>query len=434
MSGQNNNRRRTCANLILEMLEFRVVPTGGIGFDSASRVLSIIGSNGNDSAEVRQQGKNIIVSVNSGFNRLSRTMSSAAVSRIVFTGAAGNDSFTNLTAIPVRADGGSGNDVLRGGSAADEMIGGGGNDHLFGKEGNDTINAGAGNDMVDAGAGSDFVGGGLGDDSLMAGLGNDSLNAGEGDDFMDGGLGTDHLVGGDGLDHEIDAQDNFADGDINGDGYDNDYDYMDILYESPGTISAYADDASVAPTIALVTQRVREALRIPADATGLRVRVAKDQFGGLVSGVWRYMTSDKIQVWAKWCQPAGDPSGLQLFVDYSYTGPHGSSVADYSNPANYVVSQENRIYAGYLSGPVTFVNWLPGQAVGFAYWAPNEQATGFPAPIEQLKAALRSLPNFSSFGDSFYGNLSNNAGFKGVQPVLGLLRTINRVNQSWYRR
>ena len=146
------------------------------------------------------------------------------------------------------------------------------------------------------------------------------------------------------------------------------------------------------------------------------------------------MTSDKIQVWAKWCQPAGDASGLQLFVDYSYTGPHGSSVADYSNPANYVVSQENRIYAGYLSGPVTFVNWLPGQAVGFAYWAPNEQATGFPAPIEQLKAALRSLPNFSSFGDSFYGNLSNDAGFKGAQPVLGLLRTINRVNQSWYRR
>ena len=256
MSGQNNNRRRTCANLSLEMLEFRVVPTGGIGFDSDSRVLSIVGSNGNDSAEVRQQGKNIIVSVNSGLNRLSRTMSSAAVSRIVFTGGAGNDSFTNLTAIPVRADGGSGNDVLRGGFAADELIGGAGNDHLFGKEGNDTINAGAGNDTVDAGAGSDFVGGGLGDDRLMAGLGNDSLNAGEGDDFMDGGLGTDHLVGGEGLDQEIDAQDNFADGDINGDGYDNDYDYMDILYESPGTLSAYADDASVAPTIALVTQKV----------------------------------------------------------------------------------------------------------------------------------------------------------------------------------
>ena len=434
MSGQNNNHRHTCANLSLEMLEFRVVPAAGIGFDSASRVLYIIGSNGNDSTEVRQQGNNIIVSLNSGSGRLSRTMSSATVSRIVFSGGAGNDSFTNLTAKPVRADGGTGDDVLRGGSANDTLFGGDGNDHLFGKEGNDTINAGADNDTVDAGAGNDSVDGGLGEDSLMAGLGNDSLNAGGGNDILDGGRGTDQLVGGAGFDREVDAQDNFADGDVNGDGYDNDYDSMDILYESPGNLSAYADDASVAPTIALVTDRVREALGIPADDTGLRVRVAKDQFGDRVTGTWRYLTPDKIQVWAKWCQPAGDPSGLQVFVDYSYTGPYSGNAADYSNPANYVVSLESRLYGGYLSGPVTFLNWLPGQPVGFFYSAPNEQATGFPAPIGQLKMALGSVPNFSNVENSFQGNLSNDAGFKGVQPVLGLLRTINRVNQSWYRR
>ena len=207
MPSQNNNRRHVGTNLSLEMLESRDVPTAGIGYDPASRVLSIIGSNGNDSSEVRQQGNNLIVTLNSGSGRLSRTINSATVSWIMFSGGAGNDSFTNLTAKPVRADGGSGDDVLRGGSANDNLLGGDGKDRLFGNVGND---------------------------------------------ILDGGRGTDKLVGGAGLDREVDAQDNFADGDNNADGYDNDHDSLDILYESPGTTSAYAADASVAPTIALV--------------------------------------------------------------------------------------------------------------------------------------------------------------------------------------
>jgi len=423
MPSQNNNRRRVGTNLSLEMLESRDVPTAGIGYDSASRVLSIIGSNGNDSTEVRQQGNNLIVTLNSGSGRLSRTINSATVSRIVFTGGAGNDSFTNLTAKPVRADGGSGDDVLRGGSANDNLLGGDGKDRLFGNVGNDTIDAGAGNDSVD---------GGLGDDILMAGLGNDSLNAGGGNDILDGGRGTDKLVGGAGLDREVDAQDNFADGDNNADGYDNDHDSLDILYESPGTTSAYAADASVAPTIALVAGKVRETLGIPAADTGLRVRVAKDQFGDLVTGVWRYLTPDKIQVWAKWSYPASDPKQIKIFVNYEYTGPYSGNFADYVNPANYAISQENRLYAGYLGGVVIHLSWLPDQPVGFYYSAPGEHATGFPAPIEPLKAALGSLPNFSNGENSFQGNLSKDVGFKGVQPILGLARTINQVNLTWY--
>jgi hypothetical protein len=387
MPSQNNNRRHVGTNLSLEMLESRDVPTAGIGYDPASRVLSIIGSNGNDSSEVRQQGNNLIVTLNSGSGRLSRTINSATVSWIMFSGGAGNDSFTNLTAKPVRADGGSGDDVLRGGSANDNLLGGDGKDRLFGNVGND---------------------------------------------ILDGGRGTDKLVGGAGLDREVDAQDNFADGDNNADGYDNDHDSLDILYESPGTTSAYAADASVAPTIALVDGKVRETLGIPAADTGLRVRVAKDQFGDLVTGVWRYLTPDKIQVWAKWSYPASDPKQLKIFVNYEYTGPYSGNFADYVNPANYAISQENRLYAGYLGGVVIFLSWLPDQPVGFYYSAPGEHATGFPAPIEPLKAALGSLPNFSNGENSFQGNLSKDVGFKGVQPILGLARTINQVNLTWY--
>jgi hypothetical protein len=493
MARQNKNRRRAARKLVhdktlsLEGLESRVVLTAGIGFDSASRVLSIVGSAGNDSAEVRQQGTNLIVSLNSASGRLSRTMSSATVSQIVFTGGTGNDTFTNLTAIASRADGGAGADVLRGGSAADELIGGEGNDQLFGEggndtvnagAGNDTVNAGAGNDTVDAGAGNDSVRGGLGNDRLMGGegtdslqgddgtdsvwggvgddwidgglgndsvfgeagadtllggSGNDSLNAGEGNDRLDGGLGTDQLVGGAGLDRELDMQDRFADGDVDGDGFDNDYDFMDIFYEN-GNPSAYADDATVAATIQSVSVKLRDVLGIPANDTGLRVRVAMNQSGDLVTGVWRYMTPDKIQVWARWSYPASDSAQLKTFVKYQYTGPYSGNVSDYTNPANYVISEENRLYAGYLSGPTSFISWLPGQSVGFSYLAPDEQSTGFPAPIEPLTAALRSLPNFSNVGNSFQGTLSTDVGFKGVQPILGLLRTINQVNQTWYAR
>ena len=462
MSGQNNNRRRTCANLSLEMLEFRVVPTGGIGFNSASRVLSIIGSNGNDSAEVRQQGKNIIVSVNSGLNRLSRTMSSAAVSRIVFTGGAGNDSFTNLTAIPVRANGGSGNDLLRGGFAADELIGGGGNDQLFGGTGNDKINGGEGNDAAWGGIGNDQISGGVGNDKvygdagtdslsggdgndqLSGGAGNDALEGEKGNDWFDGGVGKDNINGGEDLDREVDKGDSFVDGDTDGDGFDNDHDYMDILYEVPGNPRAYADDnsATAAPIIANVAGKVRELLKITAADSGLRVRMQINdgtvtepgRWGDRVTGVWRYLTPDKIQVWGKWSYPASDPSQVNPAVQWRYGGPLLSAeqvlsgdVSDYLNPANYSISEESRLHANYLNGPLTFINWLPGKSADFYYVAPDEQATGFQAPIEALNTALSSFPNFTNNGNSFSGDFSTSPGLPGVQRVLDLLRTINKI-------
>jgi Ca2+-binding RTX toxin-like protein len=267
-------------NLNVEGLEGRIVLAAGIGFDRGSRTVTIVGSGGNDAAEVRQQGPNIIVSLNSALGRFSRMVGSAAVSRIVFTGQAGNDTFTNQTAIVSRADGGAGADVLRGGSAADELIGGDGNDQLFGEGGNDTIDAGRGNDSAFGEAGADtlrgggdddVLSGGKGVDELLGGSGNDSLDAGEGDDRLDGEFGTDRLIGGAGLDREVDAQDRFADGDVDGDGFDNDYDSMDIFYEN-GNPSAYADDATVATTIQSVSVKLQDVLGIPAGDTGPRVQ------------------------------------------------------------------------------------------------------------------------------------------------------------------
>ncbi|MFM7293155.1 MAG: calcium-binding protein [Planctomycetia bacterium] len=456
----------------VESLEGRIVLAAAIGYDRGSRTVSIIGSEGNDAVEVRQQGVNVVVSLRSAAGRLSRTVSAAQVSQIAFSGLAGNDTFTNLTAIASRADGGAGNDVLRGGRGVDRLSGGDGNDQLLGDAGNDTLDGGAGNDaawgdggndLVMGGDGSDQVFGGDGIDNLWGGLGNDQLTGGAGNDalqgeagndWFDGGVGRDAIVGGTGMDMEVDTGDRFADGDTDGDGYDNDYDYMDILYEVPGNPRAYADDnsASAAAIIAPVDGQVRTFLGIPAADSGLRVRVQisggtvtqPGQWGDRVTGVWRYLTPDKIQVWGKWSYPASDPSQVNLAVQWTYGGPYSGNFADYTNPANYYISEESRLYAGYLNGPAGFIiNTLPGSPANFGYSAPSEEAlaywfpgtepaTGSAAPFEAVKAALASLPNFTDMrdSDSFAADFSTSPGFPGVQPVLDVLRTINRIMRA----
>jgi len=398
--------------LDFESLEGRIVLAAAIGYDRASRTVSIVGSEADDSAQVRQQGAKVIVSLQSAAGRSSRVLNVRHVSQITFSGLAGSDTFRNLTAIPSQADGGAGNDVLRGGRGVDRLMGADGNDRIYG------------------GLGNDQLWGGHGDDELHGNTGNDTLQGEESNDWFDGGSGTDQLVGGDGLDVEADTRDRFADGDTDGDGYDNDHDYADILYEPPGNQPFYADDASVAPIIAAVDGQVRSFLSISAADTGLRVRVQASQFGDQVTGVWRYLTPDKIQVWGKWRYPSSDPSQVGLAVQWGYDGPIPGDAADYSNPANYFVSEESRLYGGFLNGPTMFIGWLPGAPADFSYTAPNEQATGFPAPVDALRVALGSLPNFTDDGDGFAADFAIAPGFPGVQPVLDVLRTINRVTRA----
>lgn len=441
-----------------ERLERRTVLAAGIGFDPSTRIVTITGSSAADTAEVRQQGADLVVSLDAGGSQFGRTIPAASVGRILFSGLAGNDTFTNLSTVPCRAVGGGGADVLRGGDASDELLGGAGRDQVFGEGGFDRLWGGTGDDDLAGGRGPDSIwgedgddamhgagggdalSGGKGNDEIRGGAGGDALDAGEGDDRLDGELGVDRLIGGMGLDHESDAQDGFADGDADGDGYDDDYDAFDILFESPGNPRAYADDAAAAPIITAVTTQLRNILQLPAGDDGLQVRVQINdgtvtqpgRFGDLVTGVWRYLTPDKIQVWARWCYPASDPSQLHTFAQYSYNGPYSGDIADYGNPAYYTVSEESRLYAGHLRGATTFVSWLPEERVGFFYSAPNEQATGYPAPIERLTALLGSQPDFAVAGDSFSGSVWAEPGFGGVQPIVDLLRGIEQVNRTWY--
>ena len=79
-----------------------VVAAADNGLDSASGVLSINGLEGDDAVDVREQDMNLVVSLISASGQLSPTMSSATLSQVAFSAAVGNDTFTNLTVVPVR--------------------------------------------------------------------------------------------------------------------------------------------------------------------------------------------------------------------------------------------------------------------------------------------------------------------------------------------
>lgn len=257
-----------------------------------------------------------------------------------------------------------------------------------------------------------------------------------------------------GLDGDMDGDGatNGADGDPDGSGIDDAT--LDILYETPGNPPSFVSDTMVAPIIAEVSSQLRRTLQIRDDDPGLRVRVQigeglagqPGKWGSLITGVWRYWSQDRIQIWAKWAYPINDPSSIVLFARYQYTGPYSGKIEDYSNPLYYVISEESRLYSGYAtapgefslsrmtSSPPVFISWVPGSPAGFYYTAPDEQATGFPPPLAALNAALASFPEFTP-ADAFLGfsgNLSTSQGFPGVDPILSLHRTIRQTNRAWY--
>lgn len=225
---------RTVENMLrVESLEGRIVLTAGIGYDPTSRVLTLTGSEGNDIAEVRQQGRNLSVSLDIGTEILTGTFRTSTVKQIVFNGLGGNDSFANVTAIRCYADGGAGEDVLRGGRAADHLLGGSENDQLFGNGGNDTVDGGDDDDTAYGGAGNDRMSGGLGDDHLFGEDGNDDISGGDDDDSIDGGRGNDTGRGDDGFDQVAGGVGN----DLLTGGVDD-----DLIDGGPGNDREYGDD------------------------------------------------------------------------------------------------------------------------------------------------------------------------------------------------
>ena len=182
------------------------------------------------------------------------TWSVSAISEVVINTGDGKDHIdnNNRSVIPMRVDGGGGDDVIRGGRGDDILLGGAGNDTITGRDGNDTIHGHAGNDRIYGQSGDDQLNGNTGDDIIYGREGNDTINGGMGADRLWGGTGNDYVGGNEGND-EIrgdHGDDTLRGGD--GDDYlhggsDNDRLFGDAgadeLWGSSGVDAFFADDA-----------------------------------------------------------------------------------------------------------------------------------------------------------------------------------------------
>jgi len=170
-----------------ESLENRQLLTAVV----SNNVLTIVGTKLDDTIQVQTVSGQFQVHLNGQVSNFSN------VNTIVINALAGNDQITvddNVT-VPVRINGGKGDDTIKGGAGGDTLIGGSGNDTIHGSGGADSISGGKGDDLIYGDAGDDAIYGDAGNDHIEAGDGDDSCIGGAGDDFIDGGDGNDHLAG-----------------------------------------------------------------------------------------------------------------------------------------------------------------------------------------------------------------------------------------------
>ena len=213
----------------------------------------------------------------------------------------------------------------------------------------------------------------------------------------------------------------------------------DLFLEAGGD-EAYVADAAVADTIARVETELRKALKITASEPGLRVRVQKGAFLGASAGLWRYLSADNIQVWARWILPTNTSSGLKLFAQYHYTGPYSGDSAEFFNPANYAISEESRLYVQDTDIGGQIASWTPGRPVNFWTLLTREVPGGPTFTVESLTAEFAPMANLSVNGDGFGGqyftvsaDLTSSPEFPGLQPILDVQRKLRRISKDGAR-
>lgn len=161
----------------------------GIALDQG--VITITGGSGSDVVNISTPYRGGITVTRNSFTE---TFSTSGITKIVFYGNAGDDSFTNGTSLPCEVYGGDGNDTLSGGRGNDFIIGGYGQDTIRGNAGDDVLWGSGGSDDIRGGDGDDVVKGHGGADHLYGENGEDAIYGGSGDDWLSGGNNADTLV------------------------------------------------------------------------------------------------------------------------------------------------------------------------------------------------------------------------------------------------
>ena len=161
-SSKRNTRR--ARRLSLQPLQSRQLMAGDIDFNSNTGVLTITGEGFNDQVEVRVEGDEVEVELqsqrsNGSFDRSRQDEDIEDVRQIVFNGFGGDDSFDitqgtldsglSVANIDIVFNAGAGNDTMNnnssirslayGGDGNDSLIGGKARDFIFGEAGRDEL-------------------------------------------------------------------------------------------------------------------------------------------------------------------------------------------------------------------------------------------------------------------------------------------------------
>ena len=198
---RQETQQRSVARLTLEPLEGREL-LASISFIASSGVVLISGSAHNDVAIVDLDNGEVTVDLKSYRGSIrstpvfqdSQRFDPNKVQKVIFTGANGNDRFSNGSGEVCQIFGNAGNDTLNGGSGADTISGGSGNDTIHGEAGNDVIKDSGGINKLYGDIGMDRIYGGSGADTIDGGDFNDTIvSIGGGIDTLFGAGGIDSI-------------------------------------------------------------------------------------------------------------------------------------------------------------------------------------------------------------------------------------------------
>jgi len=205
---------------------------------------------------------------------------------------------------------------------------------------------------------------------------------------------------------------------------------FDIL-DMTGGDDVFLADAPVADTLSRVEGELRTLLKISATEPGLRLRLRKPSIPGWVTGLWRYLSADNLQVWAQWAYPSNDPSALNLLATDRFIPGEVTDDAQLLDPANLTIGEERQVYVWDTTLQGLAATWKPGRPLNFSATVTRDATAGSGLSVEAIQAALgrypnlevsasEGLPSYFAFTADFQASLE----FPGLQPILDVQRAL----------
>ncbi|MFM7554915.1 MAG: hypothetical protein ACKPAH_06385, partial [Verrucomicrobiota bacterium] len=201
---------------------------------------------------------------------------------------------------------------------------------------------------------------------------------------------------------------------------------------------AFVPDALAADTLSRVEGELRKLLKVSATEPGLRLRLRKPLAAGWVMGFWRYLSADRVQVWAQWAYPSNDPSALNFLATERFIPTEVTNDAQRSDPASFTIGEE-RLLAVWgsdisLSASSWIATWQPGRPLRFSAGLLREASAGPGLSVGTIRDALAAYPDlmigYTEGSPEYFGinaDFQASTEFPGLQPILDVHRTLQKL-------